>query len=165
MSLVEQKQQEWQNANRSMGENIQELSARISTTGGDLLKLQEILQDNIQELVGMIDVTGQEQLTFKEEIQKDVRAIDDSVGAITQKQSILQGQIEEVKDSADVMGNDLQTALEQLEDELYRSRILEQPETIEIESPEPSSLPSETNRIEWPEKNSEEIRKTLVIVD
>ena len=120
----------------------------MSTAGENLLILQEMLQDNMQELVGMIDVTGQEQMTFQGKIQKDVRALDDSVGTVKQKQSRLQDQIEEVKDSAEIMSNDLQAALEQLEDELSRSGILAQPEIIEIEPPEPSSSPSEPNSID-----------------
>ncbi len=46
------------------------------------------------------------------------------------------------------MSNDLQAALEQLEDEQSRIEIQAQPEIIEIEPPEPSSSPSEPNSID-----------------
>jgi len=83
-------------------------------------------------------------------MQKNVRALDDSIGAIKQKQSRLQDQIEGVQNSTEIMSNDLQAALEQLEDELYPSDIPEQPEPeiMEIEPPEPSSSPSEPNSMD-----------------
>ena len=96
----------------------------------------------------MIDAAGHGQLTFQGKIQEDVRALDESVGVIEQEQSRLQDQIEEVKDSAETMSNALKAAFEQLEGEISRSRTLEQPEAMENESPELSSLPSETNSID-----------------
>ena len=95
----------------------------------------------------MIDAAGHGQLTFQGKTQEDIRALDESVGAIKQEQSRLQDQIEEVKDSAEIMSNALQAAFEELKDELSRSRALEQSETTEIESPE-SSLPSEPDSID-----------------
>ena len=146
--MIEQNQKEWQNAIQDMRENNQEVSVKVSTIGENLLKLQERLKDNVQELVGTIEATCEEQAKFQEKIQSDVRALADSVEGMKQKQIRLQDQIQEVKNNAETMNNDLQTALEELEGELYPIVITEQPEITEGESPESSSLISEPNSME-----------------
>ncbi|MFC1637167.1 hypothetical protein ACFL5Z_20285 [Planctomycetota bacterium] len=148
LALIEQNQQEWQEEIDSMGEYIQQVAARISTLGESLSKSEEMLQNKLRELVDMMDGTAQEQLKLQGKTRKDLQALDDSVSAIKQRQNRLQNQITDVQDNAEIMGNDLQEALEQLEDELSRSGILARPDIVEAEPPEPSSLSLDPNNVE-----------------
>ena len=128
VAVIEQNQQEWQSTIEGMQENIQKVAANISSLGQNLSKLQEMLQVNALELTGIMNVNGQEQLKFQEKIQKDLLVFNDSMRAIKQSQDELQLQIENVRNSAEIMSNDIPEAIEQLKEDFSRDDIPAEPE-------------------------------------
>jgi len=142
VAVIEQNQQQSQGKVEELQQNFQVVTTRISTIADDLLKLQEVLQSNIRELVSVMNLSDQEQLKFQEKIQKDLLAFDNSMSAVKLSQEKLQSQIEDVKNSAEIMSNELPAAIEQLREEVERNNSMEKGDN------ESSSPPSETNSVE-----------------
>jgi len=142
VAVIEQNQQQWQGKVEELRQNFQVVTTRISTLADDLLKLQEVLQSNIRELVSAMDLSDQEQLRFQDKIQKDLLAFDNSMSAVKLSQEKLQSQIEDVRNSAEIMSNELPAAIEQLREEIERNS------SMETGDNESNSPPSETNSLE-----------------
>lgn len=139
VAVIEQNHQQWQGKVEELQQNFQEVTTRLSTLGDDLLKLQGILQDNVREMTNMMELSGKEQTKYQETIRNNLLVLDKSISAIKQNQQQLQSQIVAVRNSAEIMSNELPAAIEQLREEMEQNRSIDAQE---------SQPPPETNSTE-----------------
>jgi len=114
LSALEQDRLEQQKETEAIMNNVRKLTASVDALEGNLLKLQEVLQNDIQNLADVIEVVGQGQIEFEGNVESRIGELANSMGLLEQNQTELRKQAEEMRSSNQAVIGNLAAMLDQL---------------------------------------------------
>jgi chromosome segregation ATPase len=123
LAQVAQDRQQWNERLGAAQTEMETLAGSISMLDERLTKLHGTLQTNLDGMSALIDARGRERAELTAQLKEELQAVIETVNQLRQTQTSLQSQMQQMHEATQGQGDDILSAIEQLQREPSEVRV------------------------------------------